>query len=301
MTDDKNFKRLVRDEARQSGRRYTEVRSVMRPGSAPPTVEPMAPDEVARRYDDIVTSITQGVYGKDELVRLVALALVVPGNVLLRGGPGNGMTVLGLSVADAIGGRGISIDGRTGLAGAPPATWQAGDVIVLSHFDGLEPADQVAVLEASRRPALVLAKRHPIAERMPYPPDDDTRERFLFGAELDYGDFETELRIVNEVRDGRIERTATGAVDRVALDAMRQAAARVTVPDDVRRFAVEAIAATRTDPAVLLGASTVATLGLVQAAAAAAVTSGRDTATVDDVNAVLPAILHHRVVYRAST
>jgi MoxR-like ATPase len=210
------------------------------------------------------------------------------------------MTALGQGFAAAIGGRLVSVDGRTGFDRGETAAWRGDDVVVISHFDGLDPAAQVAVVEAGRRPAIVLAKRHPIANRMPFPPDDDTRERFLFGGDLDYGDTETELRIVNEVRDrdGDSSSGQAAAIDLRELHAMRAAAAGVDIPADVRRHAVEAVAATRTDPDILLGASAVATLALVQAAAAAAITSGRARSTVGDVDDMLEPILSHRLVYR---
>lgn len=296
MTDDKDFKQLVRDEARRSGRTYTDVRAEMRP-TPPGAVEPLDPSELRDRFDAIVDVIETWAYGKHEQIRLVATALLVPGPVLLRGAPGNGMTALGQGVAAAIGGHLVSIDGRTGLDAGETARWRADDVVVISHFDGLEPAAQVAVIEGARAPAIVLAKRHPIADRMPFPPDDDTRERFLFGLDLGYSDADTELRIVNEIRDGGT--APRGAVTDVAeLAAMRAAVRAVVIPDEVRRFTVDTVAATRDDAAVLIGASTVATLSLVNAAAAATVANGRDRATVDDVRAVLEPILAHRVVFR---
>ena len=298
MTDDKDFKQLVRDEARRTGRRYTDVRADLRPPGAIEPVDPMPLGDVAARFAAIVDVMETWVYGKTDVVRLVATALLVPGNVLLRGAPGNGMTALGQAVAAAIGGHLVSIDGRTGLDPAEASRWRSDDVVVVSHLDGLDPAAQVAVVEGGKRPAIVLAKRHPIADRMPHPPDDDTRERFLFGAELDYADVDTELRIVSEIRD----RTGGGARDAVVsvddLGQMRAAAAAVNVPDEVRRFAVDAVAGTRRDDALLLGASGVATIGLVAGAAAVAAAAGRDTATVADARTALPAVLAHRVVWR---
>ena len=290
MTDDKDFKRLVRDEARASGRPYTQVRQEMRP--------PLEPEAAAERCNAIVEAVETHVYGKHDVVRLAALALLAPGNVLLTGGPGNGMTALGMGVAAAIGGHLVSIDGRTGLDPGEPPRWRPEDVVVISHFDGLDPADQVAVIEAGRKPALVLAKRHPMPERMPFPPDDDTRERFLFGADLSYGDAETELRIVNEIRDGSGARPKGAAVQPQDLAGMRAAAAAVDVPAEVRRFAVAVAGATRTDDALLLGASAVAILNLVQATAAATVAAGRSRATIEDAEGLLRPILSHRVVAR---
>ena len=295
MTDDKDFKQLVRDEARRTGRRYTEVRTELRPDVP---AEPMEPAEVKERFDEVVSAIETWVYGKHEVVQLVATALLVPGNVLFRDMPGNGMTMLGNGVAAAIGADPIAIDGRSGLNGRGAAAWRPNDVVVISHLDGLSRADQLAVVQAGRTPTIVLAKRHVLDERMPYPPDDETRDRFLFGLSLGYADSDTELRIVNEVRDRSAGPRQQNAISLHELAAMRAAATAVEVPENVRRFIVAAMAATRTDDALLLGASSVATLALVQATAAAAVADGRATASVEDAQRMLGPTLAHRVVFR---
>lgn len=112
MTDDKNFKRFVRAEARRSGRRYTAVRAELRPETP---VEPFEAAQVRDRFEAIVAIIETWRYGKPEVARLVATALMVPGNILVRGMPGNGMTALGQGVAAAIDGNLVSVNGRTGL------------------------------------------------------------------------------------------------------------------------------------------------------------------------------------------
>jgi MoxR-like ATPase len=302
MTEDKDFKRLVRDEARRTGRRYTEVREELRPAEPGVPGGPAAPVEpavAAERYERLVATIGTHVFGHEATVRLVALALVTPGNVLVTARAGNGMTALGQGVATAVGGHLVSIDGRTGLDPGETSRWRPDDVVVISHFDGLAPADQVEVVEARRVPAIVLAKLHPIAGRMPHPPDDDTRERFLFGATLGDADAEVERRIVDAFRDGTARPSREAAVDGArGLGELKAAAAAVEVPDEVRRHGVDVLRATRTDPSVLVGASTVTSLDLVQACAAHALVHGRDVATVDDVDELLVPILRHRLVFR---
>ena len=299
MTDDKDFKQLVRAEARRTGRRYTAVREDLRgPGHQPPRT-PLAAAQVRERFDAIVQTIESWVYGAPELVRLVATALLVPGNVLVRAMPGNGMTALGQGVAAAIGGQLYAIDGRTGLDPGDLAAWRPDDVVVIAHFDGLQRADQVAVIEASRVPAIVLAKVHRIPDRMPVPPDDDTRERFLFGADLAPADPDTELRVLDEALAGSAQRRTDPVVDLAGLQAMRAMVTSVEVPPDVRRFVVDTTAAIRAEEGVVIGPSIIAAVALVQATAAVAAAAGRVQATVDDARSVISPVLDHRVVRRS--
>lgn len=299
MTDDKHFKHLVRDEARRTGRRYTEVRDELRPPLPPGGIPVLTPADVGGRFRAIVDTVRTWIYGADDVVELVALALITLGSVLLEGGSGNGMTALGQGVAAAIGGELVSIDGRAGLGEVGSATWGPHHVVVISHFDGLAPADQVAVIEARSNPAILLAKRHPIAERMPHPPDDEMRERFLFGVELVAPDVDTSLRIVTAVHERSASTSKPAqkrAVDGAELRAMRAAIDLVDVPEAVRRFIVEQADATRTDPALLLGVSTVATIDLLRATAARTVADGRDVSTVEDAHRMLGPVFAHRVV-----
>jgi MoxR-like ATPase len=299
VTDDKNFKKLVREEARRSGRAYTDVRARLRPPGPDAPTPPAPAEEVADRFEAIVAAIEQHIYGKHETVRLVATALLVPGNALFTDVHGNGMTALAMGVAAAIGAEVVSVDGRTGLDLTSLSSWGPDDVVVVSHFDGLTSAEQTAVIEAQFLPAIVLAKRHPIPDRMPHPPDDDTRERFLFGLNLGYADADTEFRIVSAVRDGGAQPSSPAdPVSPQQLSAMRAAARAVDVPDEVRRFAVAAVASTRADEALLMGASAGATIALVQGAAAVAVADGRNRAQLDDAAALVRAAISHRVVFR---
>jgi MoxR-like ATPase len=301
MTEDKGFKHVVRAEARRTGRRYTEVQSELRPPGPEPDGPAMSPGEVAGKFAAITAVAERHIYDKDDVVRLAALGLIVPGNLLLSGTAGNGMTALGIGMATAIGGRLVSIDGRSGLDPGDTEEWTSSDVVVISHLDGLSPAEQVTVVAAGRRPALLLAKRHPVPERMPHPPDDETRERFLFGASFGYVDADTELRILAEVRDGGGSGATGPAVTAEDLTAMRAAARAVEVPEEVRRFVVDTLASIRSDPDVLLGASTVATIDLVGAAATVALVDGRGRATIDDANSMLVPVLAHRLVVRSGS
>ncbi len=77
---------------------------------------------------------------------------------------------------------------------------------------------------------------------------------------------------------------------------LQAVARRVHVDDDLYEYAVGLTSFTRTHPRVLLGCSPRATLGLVQAAKAAAVIGGRPFVTPDDIRGVASAVLAHRLV-----
>ena len=68
------------------------------------------------------------------------------------------------------------------------------------------------------------------------------------------------------------------------------------VSDEVRRYAIDLVSATRTSPELRLGASPRATLHLVRAARAAAALEGRDFVLPDDIQALAVSVLAHRLL-----
>src|SRR5207302_9765961 len=78
--------------------------------------------------------------------------------------------------------------------------------------------------------------------------------------------------------------------------AAQQAAARVHASEALRRYVVAVLDATRADRRVELGASPRAGLMLLKAAKALAALDGRDHALPDDVQALAPSVLPHRLL-----
>jgi MoxR-like ATPase len=105
---------------------------------------------------------------------------------------------------------------------------------------------------------------------------------------------------VDEVRMLRAHGVATPEARTIltgpALQRLQSVAARIHVEEDLFEYAVSLSEYTRTHPKVVLGASPRATLGLLRAAKAHAVVSGRAYLTPDDVRAVASAVLEHRLV-----
>jgi len=89
---------------------------------------------------------------------------------------------------------------------------------------------------------------------------------------------------------------ASSVMNAEELTMLQGVAKRVHLDDDLYEYAVALTAYTRNHPRVLLGASPRATLGLVQAAKAAAVIGGRPFVTPDDMRGIANHVLAHRLV-----
>jgi MoxR-like ATPase len=113
---------------------------------------------------------------------------------------------------------------------------------------------------------------------------------------LGYPDAEDEAEMLAEHAAGDRVLELEPATEVGEVLAAQEAAARVHASDALRRYVVAVLEATRSDPRVELGASPRAGLMLLKAAKALAALDGRDHALPDDVQALAPAVLPHRLL-----
>jgi MoxR-like ATPase len=153
------------------------------------------------------------------------------------------------------------------------------------------------------QPFLVLATQNPIESEGVYPLPEAQQDRFLMKLLIGYPSYSEELEIVRRMSSGMAEvRPILDPDDLVRLQA---AAGHVYVDPAVADYAVRIVVATRT-PAALeiegvarylaVGASPRASLGLVVAARALALLRGRAFALPEDIAALAPELLRHRLV-----
>jgi MoxR-like ATPase len=107
---------------------------------------------------------------------------------------------------------------------------------------------------------------------------------------------EAEIDVIYEnSRDLKIE-SLSAVTDGETVTSMIDYASTVNVAREVARFIVELVKATRTDPALALGASPRASIALIRAARVLAATDGRADVYPDDVLTVLDPVLNHRLI-----
>ncbi len=271
------------------------------------------------------------VVGMEAPIEACLTALLAGGHVLLEGPPGVAKTLLVRTLATALGGRFGRIQFTpdlmpadvTGTSVFHPAEgafrFQPGpifaQVLLCDEINRAPAKTQSALLEAmqegsitadGRRHALpepftVFATQNPIEHEGTYPLPEAQLDRFLFKVLVGYPPAEVEARLVSESH-ARAE-TATPAdlgVAAVATPAdvlrLRAEVAAVAVREDLPAYVVRLLRATREAGTLVLGASPRAGVQLLRAAKARAAIQGRAFVLPDDVKAVAPAALRHRVV-----
>ena len=191
--------------------------------------------------------------------------------------------------------------------------------IVLADEINRAPAKvQAALLEAMQEkqvtiggttyqldePFLVLATQNPIEQEGTYPLPEAQVDRFMMKLRVGYPTRDEEKEILRRMAGGEaipVERVAAPAA---ILDARRRIAG-LYVDDRIVDYIVEIVHVTRSPadaglkdliPLIEFGASPRATIALAQTARAHAFLRGRNFVTPDDVKAVAPDVLRHRVL-----
>jgi MoxR-like ATPase len=270
------------------------------------------------------------VLGQDAAIRESMIALIARGHVLLEGVPGTAKTLLvrTLSLALGLEFRRIQftpdlmpsdITGISLLTGQNQFTFRPGpifgDLILGDEINRAPAKTQAALLEAMQERSVtvdgvshplsgsftVFATQNPIEFEGTYPLPEAELDRFFVKVILDYPAEESERGILARVLDGfEADSTASYGVTRVmdaaGLAELRALARRVRAEPPIVAYVTAVVRATRGAPALTLGASPRASVALLKAAQAAALLDGRAFVIPDDVKALAPAVLRHRIV-----
>ena len=284
----------------------------------------------AELSEAVLAEVERAIVGKKDALRLVLLAILASGHVLLEDLPGVGKTLLARSFAAALGLRFTRVQFTpdllpADLTGAPVYDPRTGELsfrpgpvftqlLLADEINRTPPRTQAALLEAmSERqvsvdgetrplpePFIVLATDNPIEFEGTYPLPEAQLDRFLARVRLGYPAARDEAELLRR----RIDRGSPDppAIRQVAdagqLLAMRRTLEGVEVDDDLLAYVVALVTATRAHPSCAVGASPRAGLHLLHLARGHAVLDARDYLRPEDIKAVAVPALGHRIVLR---
>ncbi len=288
-----------------------------------PELDPPAVAELAAR---LRANVATAVKAPEGVVRDLLVALLAEGHVLIEDNPGVGKTALARALARSIDAEfsrvqctadllpadvvGTNIfNQREGRFEFRPGPVFA-NVVLVDEINRASPKTQSGLLECMQerhvtvdkhshdlaRPFIVLATQNPIEYEGTYPLPEAQLDRFMVRVSLGYPSLEDEKDMLAQHSDrDRVEDLGpvTGVGEMLAAQAV---VAAVHGSEALRRYVVDLLEFTRTDPRVELGASPRAGLMLFRAAKALAALDGRDHALPDDVKTLAPAVLPHRLL-----
>ncbi|MGD9996181.1 MAG: AAA family ATPase [Ilumatobacteraceae bacterium] len=285
--------------------------------------------QVSRTANDVLDEVERAVVGKRDALILVLSSILAGGHVLLEDMPGLGKTLAARSFAQTLGltfkraqftpdllpadlSGSFVFDQRTAQFTFRPGPLFTG-LLLADEINRTPPKTQAALLEAMQErqitvegetftlpaPFHVLATANPVEYEGTYPLPEAQLDRFLMRVSFGYPTHEDELEVLRRRMERRQEEQTLRAItDAQSLLAMQAAVETVTVDDSISRYCVDLTVSTRRHPHTLIGASPRGALALMLCGRAFAVIDGRDYVTPEDVKAVAPAVLAHRVTVR---
>ena len=272
--------------------------------------------------------IGEVVLGVSPAVRALCIAVVARGHVLVQGVPGLGKTLLSKSLAGALGGSFKRVQGTSDLmptditgthlfdASKNAFLFRAGplfaDVVLFDEVNRAGPRTQSALLEAMEErqvsvdremfalPAdfLVIATQNPREFEGTYPLPESQLDRFMLRLDLSYPALEDETQVLLRYTGVAAEpaRTVSSAVAPGLVAQARVAAEQVHISPELCAYVLAIAKASREHAQLSLGLSTRGALALLRAARILAGIEGAEFVTADEVKAVAPMVVPHRLM-----
>ena len=288
-------------------------------------ISPNHSSEEKTALDAVIATASQVVVGKQHEIRLALACLLARGHLLIEDLPGVGKTTLAHVLARTLG---LSFQRIQFTSDLLPAdiigvsvyeketsrfTFHPGPIfsqlILADEVNRATPRTQSALLEAMEetqvtvegkthalpRPFFVVATQNPSHQVGTFPLPESQLDRFLMRIELGYPDSQAE-RVLLKGRDRReLLENLDAVISPKILVELQQRAAEVHVADALIDYLQDLLEYTRRSPAYVTGLSPRAGLALRRAAQSWAILSGRDHVVPEDVQAILPGVVGHRL------
>jgi MoxR-like ATPase len=293
-----------------------------------------APAEIRAKLDPYFAAVGSVVVGQKHLVERLTIALLTDGHVLIEGLPGLAKTLAARTVARALKLEYRRIQFTPDLLPADvigtqiynPRTGEFSvkfgpvfaNVVLADEINRAPAKVQSALLEAMQerrvtigeqtfplpKPFFVLATQNPIEQEGTYPLPEAQVDRFMMKVLIDYPSSAEEMLVLERMAGVDASTEIDPALSREDLAAARAAVDATFTDEKIKRYIVDVVRATRVPGEYKLeiggllqyGASPRATLALVRAAKGRAFLEGRGFVVPDDVKAMAPDVLRHRVL-----
>lgn len=277
----------------------------------------------------IRSEIKKIIVGQDEMVRLIITALMADGHVLIEGVPGVAKTMTAKLVAKSVDAGFSRIQFTPDLMpsdvlGTPvfnprEATFEFkkgpvfSNIVLVDEINRAPAKTQSALLEIMEErqatvdgktytmssPFMVLATQNPVEQEGTYRLPEAQLDRFLFKVVVPYPTEAEEMTILTQFH----QMGNTSALEMVKpvlssqqIITLRQQIKTLVIEERLLQFIAKLIHQTRNNKSVYLGASPRASLAIMNASKAMAGIQGRDFVTPEDILAVVPPILRHRII-----
>jgi MoxR-like ATPase len=274
----------------------------------------------------VLTNLRSVVHAPEQTLEFALLCLLAEGHLIIEDFPGVGKTTLAKSLARSIecafsrlqftpdllpsDVTGVNVfNQRSNEFEFRPGPVFA-NILLVDEINRASPKTQSALLECMQErqvtvdgvsyqlppPFMVMATQNPIEYEGTYPLPEAELDRFTMRIAIGYPPLADEAKmLVENASETPLDNLESVATSQEMLEAIDDAK-RVYVEESLNRYVVTLLRQTRTDGRLYLGASPRAGLALLRVAKARALVAGREFVDPDDVKAVAPSVLAHRLI-----
>jgi MoxR-like ATPase len=282
--------------------------------------------EVQRVAETVIENVEKVIFGKRDAIELTVIGLFCQGHLLIEDVPGVGKTMLARSLAASIGCEfnriqftpdmlpsdvtGVSVFNQKNREFEFRPGPIMAQIVLSDEINRATPKTQAALLEAMAeqqvtvdgvtypmaKPFLVLATQNPIEYEGTFPLPEAQLDRFMLRINLGYPSKDQEIDILDSQQYEHPINKIGQVVSVQELLNAQEALKEVYVDPLIKTYIVEIVNQTRRHPEVYLGASPRGSLTLYRTAQAHAAIRGRDYVIPDEIKALAPAALAHRMI-----
>lgn len=274
----------------------------------------------------LTDNLSRTIVGKSEAIRLVLVALLSGGHALLEDVPGVGKTLLAKSLARSINGRFQRVqctpdllpNDITGTNIWNPSTREFefmpgpafANVLLADEINRATPRTQSALLEVMEEkqitvdgetrfvpyPFFVIATQNPVEYQGTFPLPEAQMDRFAVSLSLGYPTEAEELQMLQRHQKPMVMDDLKPCISLETVKDLQSLASQVKITTELQQYILNLVRASRNDDEIILGASPRGAVALQKASQALAFLEERDYVIPDDIKAVAPHVLAHRLI-----
>ncbi len=277
----------------------------------------------------VMTEVNKVIIGKPEAVKMLVLALISGGHVLIEDVPGVGKTTIAAALARATGLEfsrvqltpdvmasditGFTVfDKNSGEFVYKPGVVMT-NILIADEINRTSPKTQSALLEAMEEgqvtvdgkthnlatPFMVIATENPLGFVGTYPLPEAQLDRFLLKFVIGYPEAADEVKIITDRKKSNPINDVRAVVSKEEILFVRNQVSEIYVDDIISKYIVDLVQLTRNTKEIALAASPRASIALIKASSANALINGRNYVTPSDVNEMFDYVVGHRIMLSA--